>query len=100
MGYKQYCMYMVTNRWKMTLYTGVTSNLETRIWQHRNKAFEGFTKKYNCDRLVYYEEFSEIDQAIAREKQVKAWVRSKKNELVDSINPEWNDLAAEWFNHL
>ncbi|HEX6176945.1 MAG TPA: GIY-YIG nuclease family protein, partial [Thermoanaerobaculia bacterium] len=75
----------------------MTGDLGTRIWQHKNKTFEGFTKKYNCDRLIYFEEFSEIDQAIAREKQIKGWVRAKKNALVDSINPEWNDLAADWF---
>ena len=66
----------------------------------QKQAFAGFTKKYNCDRLVYYEEFSEIDQAIAREKQIKGWIRAKKNALVDSTNAEWNDLAADWFNGL
>ncbi len=97
MGWKQYWIYMMTNRWKNVLYTGVTNSLERRVWQHKNKVFSGFTKKYNCDRLVYYEVFTEIDQAIAREKQIKNWPRSRKNALVATLNPEWNDLAADWF---
>ena len=97
MGYKQYFIYMMTNRWKNVLYIGVTSSLQHRIWQHRNKAVPGFTKKYNCDRLVYYEEYDEVTQAIAREKQLKRWSRSKKNALIARMNPAWSDLAAEWY---
>ena len=93
----QYWVYMLTNRWKNVLYTGVTNSLEKRIWQHRNKAVPGFTKKYNCDRLVHFEEYDRIEQAIAREKEVKGWVRIKKNALVNAKNPEWNDLAADWY---
>ncbi|HUP49377.1 MAG TPA: GIY-YIG nuclease family protein [Thermoanaerobaculia bacterium] len=99
MSYKQYWVYMLTNRWTTVLYTGVTGELFKRIWQHKNKAVPGFTSKYNCDRLVYFEEFSEIDQAIAREKQIKGWLRIKKNALVASKNPGWNDLSADWFEH-
>ncbi len=98
MGDKQYWLYMLTNRWKNVLYTGVTNELLKRVWQHKNKIARGFTYKYNCDRLVYYEEFGEIDQAIAREKQIKGWKRYKKNALVESMNADWVDLAADWFS--
>ena len=97
MSVNQYWVYMVTNRWKNVLYTGVTNELFRRMWQHKNKAFPGFTKKYNCDRLVYFEEYGEIDQAIAREKQIKGWTRARKNALVERMNPEWKDLAESWY---
>ena len=97
MGTKQYFVYMMTNRWKNVLYTGMTNSLERRVWQHKNKTFPGFTKKYNCDRLVYYEIYGEIDQAIAREKQIKNWPRARKNAQVATLNPDWNDLAADWY---
>jgi len=89
---------MMTNAWKNVLYTGVTNSLETRVWQHKNKAIPGFTKKYNCDRLVYYEINEDINQSIAREKQIKAWSRAKKDALIATMNPEWNDLAADWYS--
>jgi len=73
-GYKSYYVYMMTNRWKNVLYTGVTNSLERRVWEHKNGTCGGFTKQYNCDRLVYFEEFDEIDQAIDREKQIKGLV--------------------------
>jgi len=98
MGYKQYFVYLMTNRWRNVLYTGITNSLEKRIWQHKNKAVPGFTKKYNCDRLVYFETYTEVDQAIAREKQIKAWSRAKKNALVATTNPEWNDFASDWYD--
>ena len=94
---KQYWVYMLCNRWKNVLYTGVTNSLVTRVWQHKNKAVPGFTKKYNCDRLVYFEEYGRVEQAIAREKQIKRWSRAKKDFLINSVNPEWNDLAADWY---
>lgn len=97
MGWKQYFVYLVTNYGKTVLYTGVTNSLERRIWQHKNGTFRGFTKKYHCDRLVYFEEYSEIDQAIAREKQIKSWIRARKNALIAAVNPAWNDLAADWY---
>ncbi len=97
MGHKQYFVYILTNRWRNVLYIGVTNSLERRVWQHKNKAVPGFTKTYNCDRLVYFETYDEIDQAIAREKQIKGWVRAKKNALIEAQNPSWKDLAAEWF---
>ena len=85
----------MTNRSK-TLYTGVTNNLERRVFEHKNKQLPGFTSKYNIDRLVFYEETSDIFFAIEREKQIKGLLRAKKVELIKSINPEWLDLSAEW----
>lgn len=97
MGWKQYWVYMTTNFRQTVLYTGVTNSLERRIWQHKNGVFAGFTKQYKCDRLVYFEEYSEINQAIGREKQIKGWTRAKKNALIATTNPDWNDLAADWY---
>ncbi len=94
----QYFVYMLTNLWQSVLYTGVTNSLERRIWQHKNKAIPGFTKRYNCDRLVYFEIYEEIEQAIGREKQIKSWSRSKKDALIATTNPKWNDLAADWYS--
>ena len=97
MGHKQYWIYMLTNRWKNVLYTGVTNSLERRIWQHKSGAIRGFTKTYNCDRLVHFETYDEIGQAIAREKQIKGWSRAKKNDVINASNPQWMDLAADWY---
>jgi putative endonuclease len=93
----QYFTYMLTNEWRNVLYTGVTNSLETRIWQHKMRAVEGFTKKYNCTVLVYYEIYEDVNQTIAREKQIKSWSRAKKNSLVETMNPKWNDLASDWY---
>jgi putative endonuclease len=89
-------VYIMTNRSK-TLYTGVTSDIEHRVWQHKNHIREGFTSRYNIDRLVYFERFSTIDNAIHREKQIKNMHRIDKMKLIVSMNPEWKDLSAEWF---
>ena len=97
MGYKQYWVYLLTNQRRTVLYTGVTNSLEIRIWQHKHKTIPGFTKRYNCDQLVHFEEYDEIEQAIAREKQIKGWTRAKKNALVNESNPVWTDLAADWY---
>jgi putative endonuclease len=78
-----------------TLYTGVTNNLERRVCEHKNKLREGFTKKYKITQLVYFEVFNNIEYAIQREKQIKGWVRRKKIELIESLNPEWKDLYKE-----
>jgi putative endonuclease len=75
----------------------VTSDLEQRILQHKNRLIPGFTCRYNIDRLVYYEEFSRVQDAIAREKEMKGWVRSKKVALIESINATWEDLSKAWF---
>jgi putative endonuclease len=86
----------MTNRSK-TLYAGVTNDLLRRIYEHKNKMVEGFTKKYNITKLVYYEDTNDVEEAIAREKQIKGWLRKKKIALIESINPEWKDLSEEWF---
>ncbi|OGH69762.1 MAG: hypothetical protein A3C90_04825 [Candidatus Magasanikbacteria bacterium RIFCSPHIGHO2_02_FULL_51_14] len=78
-----------------TLYIGVTNHLRRRVWQHKMKLIEGFTKKYNCTRLVYYEEFHDINEAIRREKQLKNWSRKKKEILIAQMNSEWIDIAQD-----
>ena len=88
---KQPAIYIVTNKKNGTLYTGVTSNLPKRIHEHKN-ASEGFTAKYGCKNLVYYEILEDMENAIAREKQIKAGSRKKKIALIESVNPEWRDL--------
>ena len=88
-------IYILTNKSNTVLYTGVTSNLVKRIWEHRNKTIDGFTKKYNVDKLVYYETFDRMEIAIVREKQIKAGSRKKKIELTEKLNPEWKDLYEE-----
>ena len=75
------------------MYVGVTNNLERRLYEHKNGLFDGFTKKYNVHKLVYYEYTTDVRSAIAREKQIKGWRRSKKNDLINSKNPEWKDLS-------
>ena len=87
-------VYILTNARNTVLYTGVTSNLIKRVYEHKNKMVEGFTKKYNLDKLVYYEVFENIMNAIMREKQIKGWLRSKKIVLIEKNNPHWNDLYA------
>jgi putative endonuclease len=82
----------MTNDHRTVLYTGVTSDLKARVYQHREKLLDGFTKRYNVCRLVYYEAGNDASGAIAREKQIKAGSRQKKVDLIDSINPEWEDL--------
>jgi putative endonuclease len=92
----QYFVYIVTNK-SRTLYVGVTNNLERRIFEHKNSLIKGFSKKYNINRLVYYEEINDILAAIAREKQIKGWLRDKKIALIESINSEWKDLSEDWY---
>lgn len=87
----------MTNRWRNVVYVGVTNSLERRVWQHKNGTLPGFTKRYNCDRLVYFEDYERIEQAIAREKQIKGLTRAKKDAVIARMNPEWKDLAAEWY---
>ena len=89
---KYYYVYIVTNKKRGTLYIGITSDLLGRIWQHKNKIFTGFTKKYNLDKLVYYDMSDRVEIAIAREKQLKNWKRQWKIELIERENPQWNDL--------
>ncbi len=91
----QYYVYIITNKSK-TLYTGVTNDLNRRIFEHKNKLVSGFTSKYNITKLVYYEIFTDIRLAITREKQIKGWIRKKKIDLIESVNSEWNDLSEGW----
>ena len=92
---QNYYVYILTNWNNKVIYTGVTRDLVKRIYQHKNKFVEGFTKKYNVDKLVYYEVTNDVTSAIEREKQIKGWLRSKKNELVASVNPQWRDLSED-----
>jgi len=89
---KRPAVYIVTNEHHTVLYTGVTSDLKARIYQHREKLLPGFTNRYNARKLVYYEVAEEMSAAIVREKQIKAGLRRKKVELIDAFNPEWRDL--------
>lgn len=86
-------VYILTNKSNKVLYTGVTNNLERRLYEHKNNLIKGFTQKYNVNKLVYYETTSDVRNAIMREKQIKGWLRSKKIELVVNMNPEWKDLS-------
>ncbi|HEX2889364.1 GIY-YIG nuclease family protein, partial [Vineibacter terrae] len=90
-------VYILTNKNRNVMYVGVTSALEQRVMQHRSKVLGGFTARYNVDRLVYVEEYPSPSDAIAREKQIKGWSRSKKNSLVGTANPEWKDLSESWW---
>ncbi len=85
----------MTNKTKRVLYTGVTNDLKRRVYEHKNKLVEGFTKRYNVGKLVYYEICEDIESAILREKQIKGGSRQKKNQLIDSMNKEWCDLSVE-----
>lgn len=89
---KQYYVYIATNKRNTVLYTGVTSNLEKRMYEHKNKLINGFTKKYNVNKLVYFEVFSTPEEAIGAEKKIKGWVRKKKIELIKSKNSEFRNL--------
>ena len=88
-----YYVYILTNENNHVMYIGVTNNLQRRLYEHRNGVFEGFTKQYNVHKLVYYEMTGDIRNALAREKQLKKWSRKKKDALVETLNPEWKDLA-------
>ena len=90
-----YYVYIMTNR-SGTLYTGMTNNLERRVWEHKNKKIPGFTRKYNIKKLIYYEETDNVNEAIAREKQIKGWLRKKKIDLIRTLNPNWKDLSQGW----
>ena len=92
---KQPCVYIITNRHNTTLYIGVTSNLVQRIYQHKNKLVGGFSARYNLNKLVYFEQFEDMDNAIIREKRLKLWKRDWKNRLINEINPSWRDLYPD-----
>ena len=86
-------VYFMTNHLNTVIYIGVTSNLSQRVEQHKRHIFAGFTARYHCEKLVYFEEYSDIESAIKREKQLKNWRREWKEELINKMNPEWKDLA-------
>ena len=89
---KTYFVYILSSRYR-ALYTGVTGDLNRRMFEHRHKVHEGFTKRYNISRLVYFESFTDVHAAIAREKQIKRWSRAKKLDLIRSRNPDWKELG-------
>jgi len=93
---KAYYVYIMTNK-SRRLYTGVTNNLERRVYEHKHKLLPGFTSKYNITKLVFFEAGDDISVAIAREKQIKGWLRAKKIALIESMNPEWKDLSEDWY---
>ncbi len=90
---KKFYVYILCSDKLGTLYIGLTSNLQKRIWEHKSKAIEGFTKKYNVHKLVYFEEYDNFEAAVKREKNMKAWKRDWKIKLIDQHNPDWSDLS-------
>lgn len=90
-----YFVYILTNKNKTVLYTGVTDDLKRRVYEHKTKLNKGFTDKYNVDCLVYFETFSDVKEAITREKRLKDWKREWKETLINQFNPEWRDLFEE-----
>ena len=97
MDERTYSTYIVASR-SHTLYIGVTGNLHKRIFEHKWREHDGFTERYHCDRLVWFENFQEVAQAIAREKQLKGWRRDKKIALIEKTNPAWTDLSRDWYD--
>jgi putative endonuclease len=96
---RNFFVYIMTNRLRTTIYIGVSNDLQRRVWEHQQGTIEGFTKQYRLTLLVYYEVFPEAAAAIAREKQLKNWRRTKKGALINTMNPEWSDLASEIFGN-
>ncbi len=92
---KQYYVYIMTNKGNTVLYTGITNDIKRRVYEHKQKLIQGFTKRYNVTKLVYFEVFSDVYNAIAREKQIKGGSRQKKLDLINRMNPSWNDLHDE-----
>lgn len=93
---KEYYTYIMAS-YSKTLYVGMTNNLLRRVYEHKHKTNQGFTSRYNINKLVYFETFADVRDAIAREKQIKGWLRIKKVNLIESVNPNWEDLGREWF---
>jgi len=91
-----YYVYILSNWNNKVLYVGMTNNLERRLYEHKNKLIEGFTKKYNLDKLVYFEHTDDVNGAIRREKEIKKWRREKKNNLIESLNPGWIELTIQF----
>jgi len=96
---KRFYVYIMTNGPQSAiLYAGITGDLRRRVWQHKTKRVPGFTSRYNLTQLVYFEHFVYPDAAIAREKEIKGWRRSKKIRLIEQTNPQWEDLASRWYD--
>lgn len=95
---RRYYVYLMTDRHRGTLYAGVTNDLERRVYEHKNKSVDGFSRRYHVTTLVYFEETGDVLAAIAREKQIKGWTRARKVALIDSVNPRWADLSEAWFD--
>jgi len=93
----EYYVYIMSNKSRM-IYTGVTNDLERRVFEHKKKLIPGFTSHYGLDKLVYYESTNNVAVAIEREKEIKGWVRRKKTALINTLNPEWEDLSKEWYD--
>ena len=98
MPYKSYYVYILASKKNGTLYIGVTNNIERRVLEHKERNISGFTSKYKVKHLVYFEEFNDVNNAIAREKQLKNWKRAWKIALLEKDNPLWNDLSEGWFD--
>jgi putative endonuclease len=92
---RTYYVYILASK-SRRLYIGVTNDLPRRLWEHKNKVVEGFTMQYNIDRLVYFEDTTDVKSAIEREKQLKGWRREKKITLIETINAAWEDLSVQW----
>ncbi len=93
---KKYYVYLLTNWNNKVMYIGVTSDMAKRIYEHKKKLVKGFTEKYNINKLVYFEETTDVMTALQREKEIKKWRREKKNQLVNQVNLAWKDLSLEW----
>ncbi|WP_025664484.1 GIY-YIG nuclease family protein [Aquimarina megaterium] len=94
----QYAVYILTNKKNGTLYIGMTNNLERRVFEHRSKYVDGFTKKYDLDKLIYFGIYQYVNDAIEREKRLKAWKQQWKINLIEEDNKDWNDLASDWYD--
>lgn len=92
-----YFTYLMSNKTNSVIYIGVTNDLERRIYEHKYKVLKGFTGRYNVNKLVYFEETDDVNQAIRREKQIKGWIRIKKVKLIESKNLNWDDLSKDWY---
>ena len=92
----EYYVYIMANK-SRTLYVGVSNDLERRVYEHKHKLIKGFTSKYNITKLVWYETFPDIQQAIEGEKRLKGWLRSKKIAMIEALNPNWEDLSQRWY---
>ena len=94
---KSYYVYMMANKHNNVLYIGVTNDLVRRVYEHKNRLVEGFTKKYNCHKLVWFDETNDVSVAITQEKRMKKWKRSYKENLINAMNPGWRDLSEDMF---